>query len=187
VTGALLALPLGAGCSGEFVAAGATGQGTQAVACKKTSDCGAGLTCQSGVCAKGPACTPAAETCNGKDDDCDGVVDDGAACPDGQACVDGACSDAPCLINDDCGPGMTCASSQCQPTVACASGTADCDGDPANACETDTRTDASHCGACDSPCREGEGCVEGGCVAAATCASEGECGGGLHCVDSHCK
>ncbi len=28
----------------------------------------------------GPCCTPAAETCNGLDDDCDGAVDDGIAC-----------------------------------------------------------------------------------------------------------
>jgi hypothetical protein len=34
---------------------------------------------------------PSAEVCNGLDDDCNGQVDDGATCPQGQACVKGAC------------------------------------------------------------------------------------------------
>ena len=34
---------------------------------------------------------PTAEVCNGLDDDCNGQVDDGAACPEDQACVKGAC------------------------------------------------------------------------------------------------
>jgi hypothetical protein len=43
----------------------------------------------------------------------------------------------------------------------CASGSADCDNDPTNGCETDLNTDASHCGACGAVC-DGA-CVNGVC------------------------
>jgi hypothetical protein len=36
--------------------------------------------------------------------------------------------------------------------VACAEGTGDCDGLPTNGCEADTRTSATHCGACGVAC-----------------------------------
>ncbi|MFT3769363.1 MAG: DNRLRE domain-containing protein [Minicystis sp.] len=86
------------------------------------ANCGAcGVTCPSGVCQNGtcgPVCQP--ETCNGKDDDCNGVVDDlgsttcgvGACqvtvqnCVGGvtQACVPLAPQPEKCdgLIDDDC-------------------------------------------------------------------------------------
>jgi hypothetical protein len=32
-----------------------------------------------------------AELCNGLDDDCDTVIDNGTPCPDGQTCVAGLC------------------------------------------------------------------------------------------------
>ncbi|MCB9638241.1 MAG: hypothetical protein H6727_04940 [Myxococcales bacterium] len=43
--------------------------------------------------------TPQAETCNGRDDDCDGVIDNPSAspplCPTGQRCVSGQCTQDP--------------------------------------------------------------------------------------------
>ena len=38
---------------------------------------------------------PSAESCNGKDDDCDGLVDDGDLCGSGQWCTAGRCSAKP--------------------------------------------------------------------------------------------
>jgi len=43
---------------------------------------------------------PAAEVCNGVDDDCDGVRDDGVACPAmGERCIDGQCQAPPSLFD----------------------------------------------------------------------------------------
>ena len=42
--------------------------------------------------------------------------------------------------------------------ISCPTATADCDGDAANGCETDLRSDAAHCGACDLSCANAD-CV----------------------------
>ncbi|HKP62043.1 MAG TPA: hypothetical protein VJV78_35170, partial [Polyangiales bacterium] len=42
--------------------------------------------------------------------------------------------------------------------VTCATFTADCDGDAANGCEADLRSDPAHCGACDRACANAD-CV----------------------------
>jgi len=46
----------------------------------------------------------------------------------------------------------------------CAEGRAECDGDPANGCETDIARDRFHCGACGVRCEAGGGCAEGRCA-----------------------
>ena len=43
------------------------------------------------------------ETCDGRDNDCDGAVDDGAPCAAGQRCTDGACAAAPIDAGPDAG------------------------------------------------------------------------------------
>jgi len=54
-----------------------------------TTDCGSAGTRTCSVKCAWPACAPPAETCNGKDDDCDGQTDDGFACAPGatKACT----------------------------------------------------------------------------------------------------
>lgn len=94
-----------------------------------------------------PACggglAPLPETCEGTDQDLDGVVDETAYCgapPHGEsACVSGAC------------------------TFTCLAGRADCDGDAQNGCEADTLLDVTTCGGC-TPCEDGAACSEGVCV-----------------------
>ncbi len=56
----------------------------------------------------------------------------------------GACRQACALPN---AVGVACVMSACRPTT-CAAGYGDCDANPANGCETDTRTAVTHCGAC---------------------------------------
>ncbi len=56
-----------------------------------TTTCGStGMRTCSSSCAWG-ACAPPTETCNARDDDCDGSIDDGSLCGVDQACVGGSC------------------------------------------------------------------------------------------------
>lgn len=96
-------------------------------------------------------CAPAAEICNGMDEDCDGVPDNGfdrmtdpancgmcgTACSG--ACVDGACEGG-CPVGFD-----------------------DCDGSSGNGCEANLMTDNNHCGMCDVRCRGMTSCCDGTC------------------------
>ncbi len=49
---------------------------------------------------------------------------------------------------------------------ACTASQLDCDGNPENGCEADTRSDRYHCGACGRICPPGAGCFAGACGAA---------------------
>jgi len=89
---------------------------------------------------------PQQEICNGIDDDCDGVIDNGAVCPP----VPNATSH--------------CVGGQCQ--YACTQGFADCDGNPANGCEQVVSADPLNCGGCGVVCSGATpNCVNGVCVA----------------------
>lgn len=153
--------------------------------CKKDADCADGLTCWQGGCTKrceasadcGPrpewaceiasdaagahgvcTCTPSGpELCDGRDNDCDGEVDDAASCPvEGQVCRSGACAcpegsfcagacrdlaidPAHCGACGHACPGAAhargiCGGGSCD--LLCDPGTANCDGDWTNGCET---------------------------------------------------
>ena len=129
----------------------------------------------------------AAETCDGKDDDCNGKIDDGATCPGGmESCQAGVCVCPPgnlcggvCsnLTNDHdhcgscnnaCPAAASCIASNCvRPANA-----ADCNG----VC-VDLKNDPQNCNACGSPCGPGYSCSNGSC----TC-SKSICNGA--CIDT---
>ncbi|HEX5658267.1 MAG TPA: thrombospondin type 3 repeat-containing protein [Polyangiales bacterium] len=71
-----------------------------------------------------PACAPASEVCNGKDDDCDGLIDEG--CPPPTTCVPEVCNgkDDNCdgVVDEGCPP-----PTKCSPEV-CNGKDDDCDG-----------------------------------------------------------
>ncbi|MCB9618133.1 MAG: hypothetical protein H6721_28240 [Sandaracinus sp.] len=81
------------------------------------------------------------ESCDGRDDDCDPNVDEGAA----SAC--GA------LVNASA---STCAAGGCN--VVCDGTWGDCDGDPDNGCETFVARNPVHCGTCGNACGAGDTC-----------------------------
>jgi hypothetical protein len=57
----------------------------------------------------------------------------------------------------------TCSTGTCQ-IVMCNAGYGDCDGNPTNGCEVDTRTDAMNCGMCGRSCGANASCSSGSCV-----------------------
>jgi alpha-tubulin suppressor-like RCC1 family protein len=120
--------------------------------------------CQVGVCASGFG--------NCDDNAANGCETDTRTAPDHCGACGTVCS-AP--ANAD----ATCAAGACG--FACLAGFADCDADPANGCETDTRTTIEDCGACGSACAAGPNamaaCVAGACVVGACTAGFADCDG----------
>src|SRR5262245_3733160 len=124
------------------------------VACLPTADnCGPAAHCI--FTEGGFMCVPK-DSC-GSGDDCAPIGGKPALCCSGK-CTDryndpnhcGACGttcDAVPNANSGCVNG-TCGVSSCK------AGFGDCDGKPANGCESDVTGDINHCGACDTPCRK---------------------------------
>lgn len=122
---------------------------------------------------------------------CDGTGCTVASCNPGFADCDGSplngCETST-TTNANCGGcGMVCAPAQangecstgsCRVT-SCASGWDDCDGDPANGCETNLRT-LTNCGGCGVPCTRSGGtptCITGACELSSCAPLRGDCDG----------
>jgi MYXO-CTERM domain-containing protein len=141
-----------------------------------------------------------AEICDGLDNDCNGMVDDGAKCTGNQICDRGRCvspcsmSEFPCASLDTCVSGLcveaACVGVTCDAGKLCKAGqcVAPCDG------ITCPGGQVCHVGRCVDPC-DGVTCdadrvCEGGvCVPAckcAGCATGKSCDPSGHCVDTAC-
>ncbi len=108
--------------------------------------------CNNGVCAVA-ACNPGrgdcdADAANGCETDLATRVDHCGGC--GRACA---------LANAT----AACTMGRCA-VMACAAGHRDCDADPANGCEVNTRADNNNCGACGTVCPAGQVCAAGTCT-----------------------
>jgi len=128
---------------------------------------GGAATCVGGMC--GVACSPGRGDCdrnpgNGCEVNLGSSTEHCGAC--GQTCAPrnarGACVNGACTIED------------------CSSGFADCDGNPANGCEVDTRADPANCGNCGRACafaHAGATCTNSMCRIGACNMGWGNCNG----------
>lgn len=117
------------------------------------------------------------DVCDGKDNDCDGTVDDGATCPNQlDSCQAGVCSCAPqnhcsgqsCQIFDFQSDEANCGgcNTQCPPSSSCLGGNCVCSA-PLTFCGSscvNTANDPLHCGACNTQCAVGASCNGGVCT-----------------------
>ncbi|TKD12588.1 MopE-related protein [Polyangium fumosum] len=88
--------------------------------CMTDADCPAGHLCDpaNGTCVNPNGCVPTNETCDGIDNDCDGMVDEGNPgalnCPAPQLCLNGNCTILQCASNADCPAATTCVNGLCK-------------------------------------------------------------------------
>ncbi len=159
--------------------------------------CAAGLEeCTSGTTLKcRPSVVSSSEVCDGLDNDCNGMTDDGAKCPGSQVCDHGKCL-PPCSTTEfPCGPGDACENGLCVESACvgkvCDAGTVCHGGTCGGPCAgvVCPQTQVCRVGRCVDPC-EGVTCgtdrvCDGGvCVASCKC---GGCKTGKTCqMDGHC-
>jgi hypothetical protein len=149
---------------------------------------GVGWVCTGGV-------GPQSETCDGEDNDCDGIVDDQAACPSGMGCGDGECVPRCPNGDTDCPPDRRCSGGLCVYAECvrrpCPSGTY-CD--PRRgcvdrcagvACPTGTTCEAGACTSCHLT-----GCGPGQVCRLAVCEADPcfgrRCAAGSYCRAGEC-
>lgn len=157
--------------------------------CGPNTPCPPGQMCSAaGVCVTPGGCIPAPETCNGIDDDCDGVVDDAAAgstlCSNGAICVNGQCGGNPvqCGPNSPCPAGQMCtAMGVCVTPGGCVPTTETCNGIDD---DCDGAIDEVTPGA--TLCPNGGFCAMGQCTII-QCQNNGQCPAGLSCVNGLCQ
>jgi hypothetical protein len=169
-------------------------------------ECKAGKkACVSTGATPGVACVgcigPEAERCDGKDNDCDGVVDNQATCSGGAAfgCMDGQCTLLCSNSEVPCQPGYTCTDGFCIPNrckgVQCDLGQK-CDADTGSCvdlcykvtCPTNYTCDQGACLDCNAQghaCPAGQLCRNHACVVDA-CANV-TCAGDEYCANGTCK
>ncbi len=120
-----------------------------------TAGCGTAVDCNDTDAAVRPGAT---EVCDGVDNDCDGLVDEGFNLnTDLSNC--GACGNTCAFPNAN----ASCVNGQCQ-IGSCNTGFADCDGIATNGCETNLLSDVNNCGTCGQSAVDGLQCTTDVCI-----------------------
>ncbi|MBI5535280.1 MAG: SUMF1/EgtB/PvdO family nonheme iron enzyme [Deltaproteobacteria bacterium] len=125
----------------------------------------------------------AQETCDGQDQDCDGIADDGATCPDAkEQCQQGMCA---CKPQNSC-PGVSdCVDKSndtahcgdcniaCPTGATCEQGLCKCPTEmtPCGGHCVDLKSSSDNCGSCNHPCAAGAQCVNATCECPAAVSS----------------
>lgn len=125
-------------------------------------------------------CTPSdagGEVCNGVDDDCDGVVDNGFdLVNDPDHC--GQCN-LECNVSGTSVATYSCVARVCG-IGTCTTGRGNCNQQYGDGCEVDLTTDATHCGTCSNACTTPNAtaaCVNGTCGVGACNTNFANCNG----------
>jgi hypothetical protein len=127
---------------------------------------------------------PTPEVCDGQDNDCNGLVDDGATCNAGFYCTHGVCVPDSCGVEQDCPEGYKCDGT----TAKCVRDTC---GDAKVTCPDGQACSFGQCvSQCPGPnqpsiCFPGAYCQSGGCVGG-SCYVTG-CPAGQVCQQGACK
>ncbi|MBZ0121297.1 MAG: hypothetical protein K8H88_30150, partial [Sandaracinaceae bacterium] len=139
--------------------------------------------------------TSSAERCDGVDNDCNGMVDDGSLCTAPNLCVSGSCVppcfEGGCNLGETCNTQGICVETACE-GVSCPPGQRCRGGSCVGACEGIVCPHGQQCAAgrcqdlCDLlTCGDGEVCVDGSCRPTCPCYP---CGPGETCLaDGTCE
>lgn len=155
--------------------------------------CSGNIGCGPGGLSQCDASTPAGETCNGVDDDCNGLTDD-ALCDDENPCTTDSCDgESGCVFTNNnlhCNDGDPCTVDDICKEGACTPGTTvNCnDGDP---CTDDSCDPEEGCIYSDNIawCNDGDLCTKGDFCKGGQCmpGSDIACDDGNICTDDSCE